>query len=105
MKLLILEVILKEGVISPEQLPQLAKRVIEVAREVEETTPDIDGVVLSGRLPVWAFAALAGSLMRGGYSVVATYDPRLQSGVTVYPQNRLGELLPLDGAEKVVVEF
>jgi len=96
-KKVVIEIVLREGILSPEQLGDLVNQVAQTAGEATE-------VVLSGRLPVWAFSACTGALATRGKRV-ATFDPRLQSGVVVFPTERAGELLPLDGAEKVVVEF
>ena len=63
-----------------------------------------EGVVISGRGPVWLFAALTHEYHPRPF--VATYDPRLGGGVVVEshtPDRKVGEVVALDEAEVVKV--
>jgi CRISPR-associated Csx3 family protein len=97
----VLEIILKDGLISPDQLPELLK-----AAEAALPAAGKELVVLSGRLPVWAFAALAHLYHPRPW--VATYDPRLGGGVVVQSHDqriRVGEIIPTEGAITIKLEF
>jgi len=98
--MVIVEIVLTQGIINPNQLRKLVQ-------EVTEKLPlPPEGVIISGRMPVWAFSALTAALVSAGTKAVATYDPRLQAGVVVHPLERAGELIPVTGdEEKVEVEF
>lgn len=96
----VVEIVLLEGVITPDQLPELVQA-------VEERVPagGTEGVILSGRLPVWAFAALAHLFHPRPW--VATFDPRLGGGVVVashVPEVHVGQVVPLPEAA-VTIEF
>jgi CRISPR-associated protein Csx3 len=101
-KLTVLEIVLKEGLLRPEDLPGLLKA-------VEEAVPGeaLQGlVVLSGRLPVWAYGALVHELHPA--AGVATFDPRL-GGAVVVARHRpdlpeVGSVVSLDEAETIKVE-
>ena len=62
-------------------------------------------MVISGRGPVWLFAALAHEYHPRPF--VATFDPRL-GGVVVEshtPNHKVGEVVAVDKAEKVEVKI
>ncbi len=90
------------GVLTPEDLPALVSA-------VEKNVPDkaYQGlVVVSGRLPVWAFAAVVHALHPS--KAVATFDPRLGGGVVVESHTTeysVGQVVSTEGAETVSVEF
>lgn len=97
--MIFLDIILNRGVIAPEELSAfLAALPIPAGGQ--------EGVVLSGRMPVWAFAALAHHFH--GRPWVATFDPRLAGGVVVFshtPEKSVGDVVVIDGAKKVDVEW
>lgn len=97
---IVVEVVLLSGVITPDQLPELVQA-------VEERVPagGTEGVILSGRLPVWAFAALAHLFHPRPW--VSTFDPRLGGGVVVeshVPEVHVGQVVPLPETA-VTIEF
>lgn len=73
--MILLEIQLREN-LSPAQLPELLRVV-----EAEVPAGGTESVVLSGRLPVWAFAALAHTYHPRPW--VGTFDPRLGGAVVV----------------------
>mgnify|MGYP000992117359 CR=1 FL=1 len=99
------------GILAPDDLPALVGAV-EKALETAGINPrgGAEVIVLSGRLPLWAAAAI---LHATGHArpAAAQFDPRLQAGVIVMthspsPELKLGGLVPLEGDEvKVQVEF
>jgi CRISPR-associated protein Csx3 len=97
-----LEMVLSRGLIEPRELTSLL-------RAVESHVPagGTEGVVISGRLPVWAFAALTHYFHPRPW--VATFDPRLGGGVVVMSHDpagpSVGVVVPTDGATTVTVEF
>ena len=87
----------------PDQLPELVQAV-----ESQVPAGGTEGVILSGRMPVWAFAALAHLYHPRPW--VATFDPRLGGGVVVethVPDVHVGQVVPLPEAPEaaVIVEF
>lgn len=61
-----------------------------------------DGVVISGRLPVWLFCALAHHYHPTRF--VAVYDPRLAGAVIVEshdPTRNVGDVIPLEDYEQL----
>jgi CRISPR-associated Csx3 family protein len=90
----LIEVTISSGVMAPEELPRLGS---QVARALA-TAPE-GAVIVSGRMPVWAFAHLVATAAHGG-RIVATFDPRLQAGVIVWPASSAGQLLPVTGEEE-----
>lgn len=103
MNVIIVEVTLSRGVTSPEELPELL-RAVEQAVPAGGTEP----VIISGRLPVWAFAALVHMFHPRPW--VATFDPRLGGGVVVARHTsgapEVGEVVPTEGdQDKVEVVF
>jgi CRISPR-associated Csx3 family protein len=99
---MIIDVVLSRGLIEPRELPALLRAV-----EAHVPAGGTEGVVLSGRLPVWAFAALAHLYHPRPW--VATFDPRLGGAVVVtrHVDNapEVGAVVPVDGAASVQVEF
>ena len=63
--------------------------------------PEVDfakGVVISGRCPIWFYAALTHAFHPAAW--VATYDPRLKGGVVVMshtPQRSVGDVVEIEG--------
>ena len=75
--------IVLNGMLEPAELPTLIE---EVVRGVEATTAV---VVISGRLPVWAFTHIAIAIAATGRTV-AIADPKLAGAVTAQ-----GAVVPL----------
>jgi len=98
----LVEVVLSRGLIEPREIPDLL-------RAVESRVPagGTEPVVVSGRLPVWAFAALAHLFYPRPW--VGTFDPRLGGGVVVTSHDpngpSVGDVVPTEGATVVTVEF
>jgi CRISPR-associated protein Csx3 len=96
----ILEVVLTSEVLTPEQLPELLRRA-----KAALPPGGIEGLTISGRMPVWAYAALVHLYHPRPF--IATFDPRLGGAVVVESHEinvRIGEVLPLSG-ETVKVNF
>jgi CRISPR-associated protein Csx3 len=97
--MVVLEVSLP-GLLAPTDLPRLL-----AAAQAAVPAGGREGVVLSGRLPVWAFAALAHHYHPRPW--VATFDPRLNGAVVVeshLPDGpSVGTVMSLDGATTVQV--
>jgi len=98
----VLEIVLSRGLIEPRELPALLRAV-----EAWVSAGGVEPVVVSGRLPVWAFAALVHLFHPRPW--VATFDPRLGGGVVVMRHDpagpSVGDVVPTDGATTVTVEF
>lgn len=80
------------GIITPEELEELVNT---VANTVGNTYHG-KGVILSGRLPVWAYGALVHKFHPAKW--VATFDPRLKGGVVVATHDSktcIGTVIPL----------
>lgn len=102
MKKVLLEVEL-EGNIRPEQVRDILK---EIDRTLPASKHGDSVVIVSGRLPVWAFGAIVHHLHP--FLAVATFDPRLQRGVVVAshtPELKVGDLVSTEHAEKRVVRL
>lgn len=102
MKKILVEIVLTKGVITPEELSNLIK-VIE-----DKVQPgSSEGIILSGRLPVWVFTALGHVFHPRPW--VATYDPRLSGGVVVASHTAdiaVGDVISVDDdTERIEVEF
>jgi CRISPR-associated Csx3 family protein len=99
---IVLEIILTTGLIETAELPQLLEAVANNLPAGGE-----EGVIISGRLPVWAFSALIHYFHPRPW--VATFDPRLGGGVVVATHARdvsVGEIIPVTpDLPKVTVEF
>jgi len=100
--MIVLELALSRGLIEPREIPDLL-------RAVESRVPagGTEPVVVSGRLPVWAFAALAHLFHPRPW--VGTFDPRLGGGVVVMSHDpsgpSVGDVVSTEGATVVTVEF
>lgn len=99
--MIVAEITLLRGIIEPAELPQLVAA-------VGKTVPDggTEPVVISGRLPVWAFAALVHHYHPRPW--VGTFDPRLGGAVVVashVPQVGVGDVVQVEAAERVEVGF
>lgn len=97
-----IEIVSNGGILAPSALPTLCKRV----EEVIENNHAWDGVVvLDGRLPVWAYAALTHALHPA--QGVGTYEPRSASYIIVARHSEVvpevGTLLP-EGADEKILE-
>jgi CRISPR-associated Csx3 family protein len=99
---MIIDIVLTRGLIEPRELPDLLRAV-----EAHVPAGGTDGVVLSGRLPVWAFAALTHYFHPRPW--VATFDPRLGGGVVVMSHDpagpAVGDVVPTGDATAVTLEF
>jgi CRISPR-associated protein Csx3 len=99
---MILEVVLSRGLIEPRELPALLRAV-----EAHVPAGGTEGIVISGRLPVWAFAALTHYFHPRPW--VATFGPRLGGGVVVATHDpngpSVGDVVPIGGATTITVEF
>ena len=88
-----------------KELPKLLEEV-EKALPVSPAKGELPGVIISGRLPVWAFVSIAHLFHPAKW--VATFDPRLGGAVVVathVPDIQVGDVLPVEGAQKVEVKF
>ncbi|MEM1522742.1 MAG: CRISPR-associated ring nuclease Crn3/Csx3 [Thermofilaceae archaeon] len=103
MRKVLLEITLTADVLAPQQLPALLRRVSEAL------PPTVHGdkvITISGRLPVWAFAAIVHLLHP--FAAVATFDPRLRGGVVVASHvldAKVGDVIDVSDAEKVAITF
>lgn len=103
MKKIIMEVIITSngGILAPEFLPSLLEKVEKTASQQWDAV-----YIISGRMPLWCAAAITHVLhpSRG----VATFEPRSNAGIVVSRHSAdvpiEGSLIPLDGAEKIVLE-
>jgi CRISPR-associated Csx3 family protein len=100
--MIIIDVVLTRGLIEPRELPDLLRAV-----EARVPAGGVEPVVVSGRLPVWAFAALVHFFHPRPW--VATFDPRLGGGVVVATHDpngpSVGDVVPIGGATTITVEF
>ncbi|MCD6199444.1 MAG: CRISPR-associated protein Csx3 [Deltaproteobacteria bacterium] len=91
---LLVEIDLEGQVLMPEDLPGLIERVrLEVGNRYFGK-----GVVLSGRLPVWAYVALAHEFHAAQW--VGTFDPRLNGAVVAVSHvitRKVGEVVRWTG--------
>ena len=93
MKTLLIEITISSGVMAPEELRRLGSQVAQALGEETGQT-----IIISGRMPVWAFGHLVALAAHTGRRV-ATFDPRLGAGVIVWPAEEAGQTLPLAGEE------
>jgi len=79
------------NMLNPGELPQLLHEIDKIE--------NVDIIIISGRLPVWAFSAISSMLATKAISnprlIVAVADPKLAGAVVVFPRNRAGETIPL----------
>lgn len=92
-----------DGLLVPGDLPRLLEN-------VQQSVPDggAEPIILSGRLPVWAFVALAHWFHPRPW--VATFEPRLRKGVVVASHTqgvKVGDLVEIDerDAKKACVMY
>lgn len=101
MKKLLVDIKLPD-VIKPEDLKTIVSNIAK-AVPIEEYGDHV--VILSGRMPVWAYGALVHHFHPA--KAVATFDPRLQGGVVVAthsPDVKVGDVVSVSDARKVAVE-
>jgi CRISPR-associated protein Csx3 len=87
-----IEIVVKKnnGILTPFDLPQIINQIPSIHP---------NGVVIGGRLPVWAYGAIVHHLHPSTW--VAVYDPRL-GGIVVMThtiEKTLGEIILLDHIE------
>ena len=95
---MILNIRISSGVAEPGDLKKLATFLPEAG--------GTEGVIVSGRLPVWAYGAVIHHFHPRPW--VATFDPRLGGGVVVASHTKrveIGDIIPLDGHEEVEITF
>jgi len=96
--MMVIDITLSTGVITPEELTKVVDAVAEVV-----PAGGTEGIILSGRLPVWAYGALVHYFHPRPW--VATFDPRLGGGVVVMTHTSevaVGDVVPVDGDSKTV---
>ena len=96
---LFIDVTLTKGVLYPEEVTKLIDQMPVEAGGTE-------GVILSGRMPVWAFSALVHHFHPRPF--VATFDPRLAGGVVVASHMEgvnVGDVVDVTDADRVEVKF
>ena len=96
--MIVVDITLSSGIITPEELTK-------VLEAVANSVPagGTEGIILSGRLPVWAYGALVHYFHPRPW--VATFDPRLGGGVVVATHVAcvaVGDVVPVDGDNKTV---
>lgn len=100
MKKIFINIILVNGVINTDDLKKLIDKMPVEAGGTE-------GVILSGRMPVWAFAALVHHFHPRPF--VATFDPRLFGGVVVASHTEsvdVGDVIDITDADrKIEIKF
>lgn len=97
--MVVVDIMLSSGVITPEELTKVVEAVEKVA-----PAGGTEGIILSGRLPVWAYGALVHYFHPRPW--VATFDPRLGGGVVVMTHTNevaVGDVVPVDGDSTVQV--
>ncbi|WP_448377394.1 CRISPR-associated ring nuclease Crn3/Csx3 [Fervidobacterium sp.] len=107
--MIVLEVVLLRngGILAPKELGELLQETTAaLAAAGVNPSGGPEGLVISGRLPVWAAVALVHA---HGHARpwVATHDPRLGGGVVTMshvPNVKVGDVVPL-GEGKIVVKF
>lgn len=100
MKKLLVEVKLPD-VIKPEDL----KKIVKIVDEVPPEKYGDHVIIISGRMPVWAYGALVHAFH--AFKAVGTFDPRLQGGVIVSthtPELKVGDVVSVADAIKITVE-
>jgi len=93
---MVVEIILSSGVAEPGDLKRLATLL--------PTAGGSEGVIISGRIPVWAYGAVVHHFHPRPW--VATFDPRLGGGVVVASHTKgveIGDIMSLEGHERVEV--
>lgn len=93
---MIVELVISSGVAEPGDLKKLATLLPEAG--------GTEGVIISGRLPVWAYGAVVHYFHPRPW--VATFDPRLGGGVVVASHTKgveIGDVVSLDGHSVITV--
>jgi len=97
---MVVDITLSTGIITPEELRKVLDAVAEAV-----PAGGTDGIIISGRLPVWAYGALVHYFHPRPW--VATFDPRLGGGVVVtthVSEVAVGDVVPVgDDSETVQV--
>lgn len=99
MKKIFVDITLSSGIINPSDIPALIQ-------SLPVPAGGTDGIILSGRMPVWAFAALTHHFHPRPF--VATFDPRLAGGVVVASHTdgvNVGDVLDISDADRIAVTF
>jgi CRISPR-associated Csx3 family protein len=89
------------GNLVPADAKKIAARLAEIVVDAAQS-----GIVLSGRMPIWAMAAACHAAHPAAW--VATFDPRLGGGVVVQshiPDHQVGDIVPLEGHEETTIEL
>jgi len=89
------------GNLVPTDAKTIAARVAAIVVDAAQS-----GIILSGRLPIWAMAAACHAAHPAAW--VATFDPRLGGGVVVQahtPDHQVGDIVPLEGHEETTIEL
>lgn len=103
MKKLLIEIVLKSGVIEPAEIKKIIDKISKLV------VPEVYGdrlVIISGRLPVWLYSALTHYFHP--FIAVATFDPRLSKAIVTSSHLKelaVGDIISVDDAEKLVVEY
>lgn len=103
-KKILLEIVIKTGIILPEQLQNLIEEVNKII-DYEKNNYEI---ILSGRMPVWAYAALVHSLHPCRW--VGTFEPRNNCGIIVeshVKEVKIGDKVDIKDKdfEKITIEI
>jgi len=97
---MVVDITLSTGIITPEELRKVLDAVAEAV-----PAGGTEGIIISGRLPVWAYGALVHYFHPRPW--VATFDPRLGGGVVVVTHTSeisVGDVVPVgDDSETVQV--
>lgn len=99
MKKIFLDITLANGVINPEDVQKLIA-------DLPIDDGGTEGVILSGRMPIWAFAALVHHFHPRPF--VATFDPRLAGGVVVASHTEgvnIGDVIDITDADRIEIKF
>jgi len=76
--------VVPQGFLDPRELPELVAEV-----EAEALRLDVGSIVLSGRLPMWAYSHIVSKLREDGF-MVGVADPKLSAAV--FPDGRTQDL-------------
>jgi len=102
MKTIIVEIkISGNGILHFNQLPKLINA---IAKKLPSGGKEV--VVISGRLPVWAFCTIAHYFHPR--PAIATFEPRLLKGVIIASHTdayNIGDLIDITNAQKVQIIF
>jgi len=89
------------SIIEPNELPKLINKIAQLF-----SAQGNEPIIISGRLPVWAYAALTHWFHPRPW--VATFEPRENKGVVVASHKadiKVGELVNLDTVKKTIVTY